>query len=92
MARAVLQSVRRLIPYALQLENVDIFNFGAERLAVVSISSKSDTLVGSAFVRADELDAIARASLDAVNRVIDLRTNRVVHMPDVADAPSTPTG
>lgn len=92
VARAVLESVRRLIPYALQLENVDIFNFGADRLAVVSISSKSDTLVGSAFVRGDELDAIARATLDAINRVIDLRTNRVVRTPDVAEAQSTPTG
>lgn len=92
VARAVLESVRRLIPYALQLENVDIFNFGADRLAVVSVSSRSDTLVGSAFVRADELDAIARATLDAINRVIDLRTNRVVRTPEAAEAASTPTG
>lgn len=78
VSRAVLESVRRLIPYPLQLENVDIFNFGAERLAVVSVSSRSDTLVGSAFVRTDELDAIARSTLDAINRVIDLRSNKVV--------------
>lgn len=90
VSRAVLESVRRLIPYALQLENVDIFNFGADRLAVVSVSSRSDTLVGSAFVRADELDAIARATLDAINRVIDLRSNEVVHLG--AGAPATPTG
>lgn len=83
VSRAVLESVRRLIPYALQLENVDVFNFGAERLAVVSVSSRSDILVGSAFVRTDELDAIARATLDAINRVIDLRSTKVVRTESV---------
>lgn len=72
VARAILESVRSLIPYALQLENVEIFNFGPERLAVVSVSSRDDVLVGSALVRTDELDAIARATLDAINRVLNL--------------------
>lgn len=89
VSRAVLESVRRLIPYALQLENVDIFNFGADRLAVVSVSSRSDTLVGSAFVRTDELDAIARATLDAINRVIDLRSNKIVRTDPVVAQPTT---
>ena len=88
VSRAVLESVRRLIPYALQLENVDIFNFGADRLAVVSVSSRSETLVGSAFVRTDELDAIARATLDAINRVIDLRSNKVVRTEPAAAQPT----
>ncbi len=72
VARAILESVRRLIPYPLQLENVEIFNYGAERLAVVSVGSRDDVLIGSALVRGDELDAIARATLDALNRVLNL--------------------
>lgn len=72
VARAVLESVRPLIPFALQLEQVDIFNFGPERLAVVSVSSREDVLIGSALVKGDELDAVARATLDAVNRVLQL--------------------
>lgn len=76
VARAVLQSVRPLIPSALQLEHVEVLNFGAERLAVVSVSSADDILIGSALVKGDELDTIARATLDAVNRVLKLDTNR----------------
>lgn len=83
VARAILESVRRLIPYALQLEHVEILNFGAERLAVVSVSSRDDILVGSAFVRNDELDAVARATLDAINRVLNLGPQ------DLAKAPAT---
>ncbi len=72
VARAVLESVRCLIPYALQLENVEIFNYGVDRLAVVSVSSRDNVLIGTALVRGDELDAIARATLDAINRVLNL--------------------
>ena len=72
VARAILNSVRCLIPYALQLEHVEVLAFGAERLAVVSISTRDDILVGSALVRGDELDALARATLDAINRVLNL--------------------
>ena len=71
IARAVLESVRRLLPYPLQLENVDVLGFGSERLAVVSVGHGSGLLVGSALVRSDEYDAVARATLDAINRVID---------------------
>lgn len=78
VARAVLESVRPLIPSAMQLEHVEVLNFGAERLAVVSISSAEDILIGSALVRGDELDTIARATLDAVNRVLKLDTNRTL--------------
>lgn len=71
IARAVLESVRRLLPYPLQLENVDVLGFGSERVAVVSVGHGAGLLVGSALVRSDEYDAVARATLDAINRVID---------------------
>lgn len=78
VARAVLESVRPLIPCAMQLEQVEVFNFGPERLAVVSISSQDDILIGSALVKGDELDAIARATLDGVNRVLHLDPKRTL--------------
>lgn len=77
VARAVLESARPLIPYALQLEHVELFNFGADRLAVVSVSSNDDVLIGSALVKGDELDTIARATLDAVNRILQLGADRL---------------
>lgn len=77
VARAVLESVRALIPCALQLEHVELFNFGSERLAVVSVSSNDDILIGSALVKGDELDTIARATLDAVNRMLHLGSSRL---------------
>ena len=77
VARAILESVRRLIPYALQLEHVEVLGFGAERLAVVSVSSADDILVGSTFVRNDELDAVARATLDAINRLLNLGAHQI---------------
>lgn len=77
IARAVLESVRPLMPCALQLEHVELFNFGSERLAVVSVSSQDEVLIGSALVKSDELDTIARATLDAVNRMLHLGSNRL---------------
>lgn len=79
VARAILNSVRCLIPYALQLEHVEVLPFGAERVAVVSISTRDDILVGSALVRGDELDALARATLDAINRVLNVGPVDLAH-------------
>jgi hypothetical protein len=80
VARATLNSVSVLIPYPLQLEHVEVLGFGADRLAVVSISSRDDSLVGSALVRGDELDAIARATLDAINRVLNLSSGDLARL------------
>lgn len=70
VARATLHSLRELMPRALALESVHLFNTGAHELAIVALTHGDHTLVGSALVRIDQHDAIARATLDAVNRSI----------------------
>lgn len=72
VARATLHSLRELMPRALSLESVHLFNTGAHELAIVALTHGDHTLVGSALVRVDEHDAIARATLDAVNRSVAL--------------------
>lgn len=91
VARAILNSVRCLIPYPLQLEQVEVLAFGGERLAVVSISTRDDILVGSALVRGDELDSLARATLDAINRVLNLSALDLARVVDDG-APSPVSG
>ena len=70
VARATLHSLRELMPRALALESVHLFNTGSHELAIVALTHGDRTLVGSALVRVDEHDAIARATLDAVNRSV----------------------
>lgn len=70
VARATLHSLRELMPRSLALESVHLFNTGAHELAIVALTHGGQTLVGSALVRVDEHDAIARATLDAVNRSV----------------------
>ncbi len=70
VARATLHSLRELMPRALALESVHLFNTGTHDLAIVALTHGDQTLVGSAVVRVDEHDAVARATLDAVNRSV----------------------
>lgn len=70
MASATLDGVRRMLNLQVELESVNIFELGSDRLASVVLNVEGDFLVGSAMVRMDEYDAIARATLDALNRVI----------------------
>lgn len=68
VAAATIESLRILLSQPVDLESVDTFRLGDSRLAIVTLRQQSKTLVGSAIVRLDEHDAIARATLDALNR------------------------
>ena len=68
IAKATLESLKELLRDVVDLESVELFQVGAGRLAVVTLKRSSETLVGSALVRLDDHDAIARATLDALNR------------------------
>lgn len=70
MARATLDSVARMIDIPAEIENVSILQIGTEKLVVVVLNRAGEPLVGSAMVRVDEYDAIARATLDALNRLL----------------------
>jgi hypothetical protein len=68
IALATLESMNELLVDRVELESVDLLQAGAEQLAIVTLRRKEGTLVGSALVRVDRHDAIARATLDALNR------------------------
>lgn len=70
MASATLDGVRRMLDIQVDLESVQIFQLGNDRLASVVLNVGENTLAGSAMVRLDEYDAIVRATLDALNRTI----------------------
>lgn len=70
VAEAVLDAVRRLVDVPLELGSADFVEMGDCRIAAVVVERRDDLLLGSAAVTLDEHDAIARATLDAVNRLL----------------------
>jgi hypothetical protein len=68
VAKATLDSMRELLDSQIDLESVDIVNVGNDRLSIVTLDGTGQTLVGSALVRLDDFDSVARATLDALNR------------------------
>lgn len=70
VAEAVLDAVRRLSPDPLELGSADFVEMGDCRIAAVVVERPDELLLGSAVVTFDEHDAIARATLDAVNRLL----------------------
>jgi hypothetical protein len=73
---AVLDALGELLEFEVQLESVNLVQIGDTRLVVVQLNTETDALVGSALVRYDEHDAIARATLDALNRIVGDRSRR----------------
>lgn len=70
VAEAVLDAVRRLSAVPLELGSADFVEMGDCRVAAVVVERPDERLLGSAAVTLDEHDAIARATLDAVNRLL----------------------
>lgn len=70
IARATLESMKELLVDRVELESVDLLQEGAGQLAIVTLRRNGSTLVGTALVRVDQHDAIARATLDALNRYL----------------------
>ncbi len=70
VVQATLESLRNLLEFPVDLESVYILSVGNDRYAVVILVRPEGTLVGSAVIRHDELEAVARATLDALNRFI----------------------
>lgn len=79
IARATLQALRPLLPEdrAIEVEGVDVALVLGHQVAVcllhVHSSSGSGTRCGSAMVIDDEAQAVARAVLDATNRLVGAR-------------------
>ena len=70
VAEAVLAAVRRLSAVPLELGSADFVEMGDCRVAAVVVERRDELLLGSASVTLDEHDAIARATLDAINRLL----------------------
>jgi hypothetical protein len=73
---AVLDALGKLLEFEVQLDSVNVLQVGDTRLAIVQLNTETESLVGCALVRYDEHDAIARATLDALNRLIGDRSRR----------------
>jgi hypothetical protein len=70
VARAVIAGLGDLLGESSELVSVEMLEAGDTRMAIVSVSHGTDVLLGSAVQRYDEYDAIARATMDALNRVL----------------------
>lgn len=70
VAEAVLAAIRQIVEEPLELDSADFLEMGDCRIAAVVVNRPSDLLLGSALVTFDDHDAVARATLDAVNRLL----------------------
>lgn len=76
VAQATLEGLAELLEDSVNLESVEMYQTGGDSMAVVTLSSAGGPLVGSALVRLDDHDAIARATLDALNRILTATAQR----------------
>ena len=70
VARAIVIGLKDLLSFPVEVEAVNLIRQADRALAIVFLERESDRLVGSAIVHTDEHDAIARATLDALNRFL----------------------
>lgn len=70
VVHATLDALRDVFDGGAELEDVDVVQSGDERVAVVAVTRGTQALLGSAVVTSDDYDAICRATLDALNRVV----------------------
>jgi hypothetical protein len=69
VAHAALNGVRELLEFPIELGPIEFLSVGDADIAVVALAGDGH-LVGSAVVRRDRYEAVARATLDAVNRFV----------------------
>lgn len=72
VARATLVAAQELLPRPMHLDSVETVRVAEAAVSVVTLTLEGVRLIGSAPVRVDEHDAVARATLDAVNRYIEV--------------------
>ena len=68
ISEAIVKGTTELIDFPIVVQRVYIISDVESQIAVVVLARKNEILVGSAVVRQGEHDAIARATLDALNR------------------------
>jgi hypothetical protein len=77
VARAVLEAIDDLLDRTFDVNSVEVLSVGDSGLVVVSLVGDVELLLGSALVKYDEYDAIARATLHALNRLLFESDSRV---------------
>jgi hypothetical protein len=70
VARATLSALAGLLDSDPEIESVDLVQVGEVRIARVLLYHEGGYLVGSVVVRLDDHDAVARATLNALNRSV----------------------
>ena len=68
IVEAVVDGLSELLDFRPVVEAVDLLKTGATEICIVALDSPRGTMTGAASVKLDEHDAIARATLDALNR------------------------
>lgn len=68
LVKAVLEGMKELLEFPVELEAATILDAAGRRIALVTLTRGADILVGSAAITTDERDSFARATLDALNR------------------------
>lgn len=76
LAKATLNALEGLLASAVEVDHVMVVDMGENRFCMVTLSYKEGLLSGSAPIRRDENDAVARATLNGLNRLIsEVREN-----------------
>jgi hypothetical protein len=70
VSAAVTEAAQTALGALVEPKLVDIVEAGSERIALVALDYEKRTLIGGALVGIDENDAIARATLHALNRLL----------------------
>ena len=68
VVEAVVDGLSELLDFRPVVEAVDLLTTGITEVCIVALDSPRGTMTGAARLRLDEHDAIARATLDALNR------------------------
>jgi hypothetical protein len=69
--QATLDALREVFADDVAIAELEVIEIGTDRVAVVALNTRHGPLLGSALVRLDDHDALSRATLDALNRVLD---------------------
>lgn len=73
VAEAVINALADVLDFSPILDTVESIYDEGVGLAVVALETESGTMIGAARLRQNEHDAVARATLNAINRAADLR-------------------
>ena len=68
VVEAVVDGLSEILDFSPVVEAVDLLTTGETEVCIVALDSPLGTMTGAARLRLDEHDAIARATLDALNR------------------------